>query len=672
MKKIVYLFAALMMSISMLADDSIPGTVIMDGDTTTQTALITIDGDFSDWHLVASDRLAEVSLDEKSSIKGLYAIKFCADANYLYFYFEFSPEIYEQEGDSGTVIRGNRVENFDIMLDADGNENTGYNYSYQWSHSGADIMFEGTWTDNFAGAMAYYYNPTDTSRQAWTWEELGLTRPALSCQRVILNDGQAAIEGRLTRSVLTDTLTSVKVGVTTYNSQWSLTGVLPQQMIDATQGQVIEATMLEVPLIFSSIVDPDTTVINPDTTVVTPDLPNGLCGDSVAWILNEGVLTISGSGQMWHYSEEAPSAYSPYMQIIGKVIVQNGVSNIGDYAFANFFNLREIVIRGELESIGISALSGCSNLSAITCYSVNPPAIAGNMVFNEVPSSVNVFVPASALEAYKASRGWSVFENIQPIKDETEIVVTIFGLNIEIPDTIGEGGVNLLGDSTLMYDPEENTLTFNGLTMEVGDEVSTAISYSGSEPLTIVLNDSSTIFADTVIASLADIIIKGEGTLVAEGVVPIIGTSTAVITFDSVNMHVKSLPSPAAVRRRIKGAKKVDETGGPALSGFASADFNKTNVTPPDADYGEVEMEESAGGTSTVINTLYVTDDDGNKVVVTEFTLTAIADDVQAIEATRTKHTLDPQQPMYNILGTPVSAGYKGIVIQGGQTFIIL
>lgn len=265
-------------------------------------------------------------------------------------------------------------------------------------------------------------------------------------------------------------------------------------------------------------------------------------------------------------------------------------------------------------------------------------------------------------------------DTVTPEPSDTihEPTVSIFGLDIEIPDTIGEGGINLLGDSTLMYDPEENTLTFNSLTMEVGEDEGTAISYSGEEPLTIVLNDESSIIADTVIASTGDIIITGTGSLVAEGTVPIIGEESANITFDSVNMYVHSLPSAAAVRRRIRGvktAKDVDENGGPALSGFGNADFNKVNVSPSGASYGAVSTNGESG--TEILHALYVQNGDGSQTVVTEFTLTAIPDDISAVEAARAPQSFDPQQPMYNILGVPVDASYRGIVIQNGQKYLL-
>lgn len=135
-------------------------------------------------------------------------------------------------------------------------------------------------------------------------------------------------------------------------------------------------------------------------------------------------------------------------------------------------------------------------------------------------------------------------------------------------------------------------------------------------------------------------------------------------------MYVRSVPSPQALRRRIRYGKKLDETGGPALSGFASADFNKTAITPPDAEYGEVKMEESDGGGT--INCLYVVNENGEIDVLSEFELTAEDDNLEdALPNVKVRHALDLTQPMYNILGIQVGANYKGIVVQQGQTYLL-
>ena len=252
-------------------------------------------------------------------------------------------------------------------------------------------------------------------------------------------------------------------------------------------------------------------------------------------------------------------------------------------------------------------------------------------------------------------------------------VVVIMGDTVSASDdpTSTPTEIDVTGDGSIVYKTEENVLSLTSATVKVGGSMMAAISYMGSDPLVIVLCDSSTIFADTVIASQADIIITGDGVLVAEAVVPIIGTPQASILFDSVTMYVRSLKAPASVRKRIRGIKLVDENGGPALSGFASADFNKTGVTPPAATYGAVNVSESPGAAPVTINALYVTNQQGEPEVLTEFQLTAIADQYNAVEATNVRREMDTTQPMYNLLGLRVGAGYRGIVVQQGGKFVI-
>lgn len=250
-------------------------------------------------------------------------------------------------------------------------------------------------------------------------------------------------------------------------------------------------------------------------------------------------------------------------------------------------------------------------------------------------------------------------------------VIIIMGDTVDVSDTATvDKVIDVLNDSTILYDTEENVLTLTNVELTAGDSTVTAISYEGSETLVIVLCDTSSILADTVITSQSDIIITGDGLLVAEGIVPIAGAPTATITFDSVSMYVRSVPSPQALRRRIRYGKKLDETGGPALSGFASADFNKTAITPPDAEYGEVKMEESDGGGT--INCLYVVNENGEIDVLSEFELTAEDDNLEdALPNVKVRHALDLTQPMYNILGIQAGANYKGIVVQQGQTYLL-
>ena len=371
--------------------------------------------------------------------------------------------------------------------------------------------------------------------------------------------------------------------------------------------------------------------------------------------------------------KKIPANLFVFCRSLSRVQIPSTVTSIGDNAFYMCAKLQTVALSSELKEIYGGAFGGCTSLSQIQCEAVIPPALidtADNPVFDNVPSTIPLYVRAKAVPNYQAAEGWNYFENIQPIAGDTlePTEITVFGITITPGDSTNTDPVDLLGDGTMIYDIEENTLTFNGTEWTVGEEETVAINYTGDVPLTIVLDEASMIIADTVIASTANIVITGEGTLVAEGTVPIIGTPDATITFEA-NMHVRSLPSAAAVRRRIRDAKfgkKLDETGGPALSGFGSSDFSKVNVSPSGASYGEVPDE--SHGEAATINALYTLNGQGEKVIVTEFETTLIA---TGAEDARERKALDSTKPMYNILGMQVDAKYKGIVVQDGQKYLL-
>ena len=281
----------------------------------------------------------------------------------------------------------------------------------------------------------------------------------------------------------------------------------------------------------------------------------------------------------------------------------------------------------------------------------------------------------------KKTDGESTVSIIEIVNAKIEIlaeppVMTIFGVEVNIIDPNDENNlldeVDINNDGTLVYNIEENVLVFNGAEMNVGATMSAAINYDCTDPLTIVLQGMSHVVADTVIASAGDIVIRGDGHINAEGMVPIIGTEEANIRFVEVSMHVRSLPSPAAVRERTKGVKfgrKVDENGGPALSGFGSADFDKVNITPSGASYGAVQTTDPASGTPVVIKALHRSNGQGQQEIVTEFELTPEGSENSALETVSERRGIDPGKPMYNLLGVPVDARYRGIVIQQGGVY---
>lgn len=93
----------------------------------------------------------------------------------------------------------------------------------------------------------------------------------------------------------------------------------------------------------------------------------GSCGTNVSYSLDTttGVLTISGTGAMKDYSLYDKVPWDSRKSYINKIVIKEGVTTIGDYAFRNIMYLSSIIIPNSVTSIGYEAFNGANTLSAV-------------------------------------------------------------------------------------------------------------------------------------------------------------------------------------------------------------------------------------------------------------------------------------------------------------------
>ena len=93
---------------------------------------------------------------------------------------------------------------------------------------------------------------------------------------------------------------------------------------------------------------------------------SGNCGSNVNWNLEDGILTISGDGRMVDFTDAHMPPWLEVGQDIKKIVINEGVRTVGDYAFIDCLNVTQISLPESLERIGTSAFEGCSSLRGIT------------------------------------------------------------------------------------------------------------------------------------------------------------------------------------------------------------------------------------------------------------------------------------------------------------------
>ena len=101
----------------------------------------------------------------------------------------------------------------------------------------------------------------------------------------------------------------------------------------------------------------------------------------IAWEINDGVLTISGTGPMEDYASASDSPWYSRRSEVTKVVISEGITHIGARAFFNFTNTIEFEIGEDIESVGDRAFQNCNSIIEIVLP--NTLSFIGNYSFFE-------------------------------------------------------------------------------------------------------------------------------------------------------------------------------------------------------------------------------------------------------------------------------------------------
>ncbi len=95
----------------------------------------------------------------------------------------------------------------------------------------------------------------------------------------------------------------------------------------------------------------------------------GTCGENLTWAKSaDGTLTISGTGDMTNYNMTTTGALVNLKSLAGEftsVVVESGVTSIGDDAFSYCDTLESVTIGDTVTRIGIHAFANCEALERV-------------------------------------------------------------------------------------------------------------------------------------------------------------------------------------------------------------------------------------------------------------------------------------------------------------------
>ena len=178
-----------------------------------------------------------------------------------------------------------------------------------------------------------------------------------------------------------------------------------------------------------------------DFSAYADTLTTGKCGENVSYSFDSstGSLTISGTGDMTNYTYDSKSLFYNNTNI-KSVVIEKGITSIGDYAFYKCVSLTNVTITDSVRNIGYSAFCNCTSLTSVTV----PDSVTsiGDYAFYGCTSLTSVTIPDSVTDI-----GDSAFYNCKSLTNVTiPNSITMIGSdtfcrcssleNITIPDSV--------------------------------------------------------------------------------------------------------------------------------------------------------------------------------------------------------------------------------------------
>ena len=216
--------------------------------------------------------------------------------------------------------------------------------------------------------------------------------------------------------------------------------------------------------------DEKATQITTIKAVTLPSLSDNSCGANLTWAVDEnGTLTVSGTGDMADYTYKANAPWYGYREKITSVVVESGVTSIGNYAFYQCTAITDVQLPDGLTQIGEETFGDCAALENIVipqsvtdiarfgfagCAAlasvVIPDSVAKIKVgtFRNCNSLKTVTIPQSLKEI-----DFSVFEDCSSLTD-----VYYSGTKEEWERITVSSGNTALTDATIHCASEDHTL----------------------------------------------------------------------------------------------------------------------------------------------------------------------------------------------------------------------
>ena len=220
--------------------------------------------------------------------------------------------------------------------------------------------------------------------------------------------------------------------------------------------------------------------------VTVLDRPDNSFGENIIWDLSEeGVLTFTGTGPMPDYDESALIPWKNLRSQILSVVIGDGITHVGQFAFYQCTNLESVRIPSNVTGIGAHAFYGCSALTEITLP--ESLTLLQSAAFEKCTSLTAVSIPGTVRSiAPYAFRDCTALNTLE-LRSGVEVIGTHAFRNcaaltsLVLPETVRKLGSHAFRDCTSL-----TSIAFTGSAPVFGTDVFAGVrataSYSSDDP----------------------------------------------------------------------------------------------------------------------------------------------------------------------------------------------
>lgn len=270
----------------------------------------------------------------------------------------------------------------------------------------------------------------------------------INWERGITTIGETAFAGctSLNYVVIPESVTSIGAGAFR-ECEWLYTMMIPASVTEIGAGAFDVCPYVQIFGYEDSAAETYATANGHTFNVIEiPVIAEGELANGLTWtVYEDGKLSISGKGAMPDFTEDTSAPWFEYRRNITTVVIDAGVTSIGDYAFFRCIGIENVFIPNTVKSIGEWAFTYCSEITAIA-----------------LPNSINA-IGEGAFYGCNAFERVIIPEGVTAVEDFTFDGCTALEY-VVFPSTLKTIGTRAFWGCTALTE-----LVFNNGLTEIGD-----------------------------------------------------------------------------------------------------------------------------------------------------------------------------------------------------------